>query len=44
MKQADIETILYYLQRVVPRGHTEEEEISRVMSALKNETKKKTKV
>ena len=43
MKIADIESAIYFLQRVVPRGDNETDEILRTVYILKQEINKRRK-
>ena len=43
MKRADIESAIYFLTRVVPRGEQETDELFRAVAALQHELAKRTK-
>jgi hypothetical protein len=43
MKRADIESAIYFLTRVVPRGEQETDELFRAVAALQHELAKRAK-
>jgi hypothetical protein len=43
MKRQDIESAIYFLTRVVPRGDNETNELLRTVAALQHELAKRTK-
>jgi hypothetical protein len=43
MKRSDIESAIYFLQRVVPRGEQETDELLRTVAALQHELAKRIK-
>ena len=43
MKRADIQSAIYFLTRVVPRGEQETDELLRTVAALQHELAKRVK-
>ena len=43
MKRADIESAIYFLTRVVPRGEQETDELLRTVAALQQEVAKRNR-